>query len=150
MTLIKHIHSTFVSWYPQQAKIRTPPFSKGTKFYNHKVVHFFPASCVRAKGYASPQTQKRNLRIWQRKLIFQTHIWLGGWGHLHFVWGLSMCFTFWEMVTTPSWDGSSRLRIHAAIEATGPSHGPRSFNAPSLVMKDALKGMKGKSLIFFW
>ena len=59
-----------------------------------------------------------------------------------------MCFTFWEMDTTPSSHRSSCLRIHAAIEATGPSHGPRSFKAPSLVMKDALKGMNGKSLIF--
>ena len=53
-------------------------FQKELSFTATKSVIFFPASCVRAKGYASPQTQKRNLRIWQRKLIFQTP-YLVGW-----------------------------------------------------------------------
>mmetsp|Transcript_74957 Transcript_74957/g.165547 ORF Transcript_74957/g.165547 Transcript_74957/m.165547 type:complete len:215 (+) Transcript_74957:501-1145(+) len=37
--------------------------------------------------------------------------------------------------------------IQPAMEATGPRKGPMSFKARLLVMKDALNGMKGKSLL---
>lgn len=37
-------------------------------------------------------------------------------------------------------------RCQAARDANGPSQGPMNCRARSLVMKDVLKGMKGKSL----
>lgn len=41
---------------------------------------------------------------------------------------------------------ASKPRNQPAMEATGPRKGPMSFKARLLVMKDALNGMKGKSL----
>lgn len=119
-------------------RLELPLFQKELSFTATKSFFFQPAVL-----------EPKDMRPYKRKLLFQPPYLVGWVGHVHFVWGLSMCSHFgkWSQLPVSS-DRSSCLRIHAAIEATGPSHGPRSFKAPSLVMKDALKGMKGKSLNF--